>query len=93
MDEDHRLNNLTLNVDKGPLECIEIDFIQKCKVPKSHFDGKEGYYLIHRKNSRNEWSTHYESFGVKVTFSGSGNSGTISKFSLGLFALLYLLVL
>ena len=93
MDEDHRLNNLTLNVDKGPLECIEIDFIQKCKVPKSHFDGKEGYYLIHRKNSRNEWSTHYESFGVKVTFSGSGNSGTFSKFSLGLFALLYLLVL
>ena len=93
MGEEHRMKNTTLNADKGPLECVETDFTQKCKVPKSHFDGKEGYYLIHRKNSRNEWSTHYESFGVKVTFSGSGNSGTFSKFSLGLFALLYLLVL
>ena len=93
LDEDHRMKNMTLNVEKGPLECVEIDFIQKCKIPKTHFDGKEGYYLIHHKNYKNEWSTNYESFGVKVTFSGSGNSGRFIKFSLGLFALLYLLIL
>ena len=89
------MRRITLNPDKGNLECTDYNNIKKCKVPKSHFDGKKGgLYFINHFNNVNKYSANYETFGIKVILPGdSTGSGRISKFSLGLFALLCFLAL
>ena len=90
-----RMRGITLNPEKGNLECVDLNNIKKCKVPKSHFDGKKGgLYFINHFNNVNKYSANYETFGIKVILPGdSTGSGRISKFSLGLFALLCFLAL
>ena len=90
--------NISLNVDKGDLECEDLIEFKKCKVPKNHFDGKKGgYYLIHHLDSNNKYVANFETFGVKVILPGDNvdpeNSGRINKYSLCLLVLICFLVL
>jgi len=90
------IKNIRLNPDGEDLKCDNIGNYKKCTVPKSHFkDKKTGYYLFHHDNNIGGYTTNYETFGVNVILPGdnSGNSGEISKYSFGLFALLYVLIL
>ena len=92
MEHVDRMKGITLNPDKGNLECVDLTSIKKCKVPKSHFDGKKGgCYFINHINNVGEHSKNYETFGIKVIL--PGDSGRFNKFSFGLFALLCFLVL
>ena len=93
-----KIGNISLNTDKGALECEDLISIKKCKVPKSHFDGKkEEYYFIHHLDSNNKYVTNYETFGVKVVLPKDNdkpeNSGRIGKYSFGLLAFACLLIL
>ena len=98
------LNNIRFNIDGEDLECRnipwEIGQIKNCTITREHFKNKEsGYYLIHYKNSLNKYVILYEYFGLNVILpppippsEDPGNSGKMVKYSVGLLALLYLLV-
>ena len=93
-----RISSVTFNEDKDPLACENIYNIKKCKVPKSHFEGKtERYFLLNHYDNWYNYTANYEAFGIKVILPGDninpGNSGKISKYSLGFVALLFLLAL
>ena len=67
-----------------------------CTVPKSYFkEEKNKYYLFHHQVNEGNNTVNYEAFGVKVIFEKENpvNSGKISKYSFGLFALICFLVL
>ena len=88
---------VTLN-EEDFLSCENINNIKKCKVPKSHFEGKkERYFLINHYDNWHNFTANYEAFGIKVVLPGDninpGNSGEITKYSLGLFALLLFMAL
>lgn len=98
LNDEGSFENISLNVEKGDLECEDLIKSKKCKVPKSHFDGKKGgFYFIHHLDSNNKYVANYETFGVKVVLPGDNvdpeNSGKIGKYSLELFALLCFLVI
>ena len=82
---------IKLNPDGDDLNCINIEYSQKCTVLKSHFAGKSnGYYYIHHKNNANEYTVDYDTFGFKVFLTsgrGSNSSIIINKYSLLLIAL------
>ena len=95
---------IKLNPDGDDLNCINIEYSQKCTVPKSHFAGKSnGYYYIHHKNNANEYTVDYDTFGFKVILTSGGGGGDgdggsnssiiINKHSLLLIALSGLLLL
>ena len=93
-----RISLVTFNEDKEPLACENINNIKKCKVPKSHFEGKtERYFLLNHYDNWYNFTANYEAFGIKVILPGDninpGNSGKINKYSLGFVALLFLLAL
>ena len=89
------LNNITLIENGKDLECKEGKDLRICTVPKSYFkDQKNGYYYLQHKGKEGDNTINfinYETFGVNVE--NLGNSGEISKYSIGLFALIFLLVL
>ena len=76
MENPKSLTGLTFNENKGDLSCEIIGTrVQKCTVPKSHFEGKEtGYYFLKHSNHLNSKSTCYESFPVKVILDGPDSS-------------------
>ena len=82
------LSGLTFNENREDLSCQIIGkFIQKCTVPKSHFDGKKnGYYFLKHRNHLGSKSTSYEVPPVKVILNGS-------KFNKASFNLVYSLLL
>lgn len=86
------LSNIRLNVDADDLNCRERKEVRICSVPKSHFKNKKnGNYLIYYKIKENKYIASYESLGVDVILPSS--SGKNINYSLGLFALSYLLIL
>ena len=61
--------NIVLNLDAGNLTCYELrNATQRCVVPKSHFEGKEGgYYLINYfNNDINELKISYQLSPIQV---------------------------
>ena len=92
-----RISFVTLN-EEDILSCENINNIKKCKVPKRHFEGKkERYFFLNHYDNWYNFTANYEAFGIKVVLPGDninpGNSGEITKYSLGLFALLLILAL
>ena len=100
-----RIGGIRLNVDKNDLVCQDIVNIKKCKVPKSHFEGKqEGYYPIRHINNNRVYAIDFEALGVQVkltdspptpepTDPGTGGFGKFIQYSFGLLALLNVLIL
>lgn len=98
------INSIRFNIDGEDLECTnipwEIGTIKNCTITREHFNNKEsGYYLIHYKNSLNKYVILYESFGLNAILpppippsENPGSSGKMLEYSVGLLALLYLLV-
>ena len=67
-------------------------------MPKRHFEGKkERYFFLNHYDNWYNFTANYEAFGIKVVLPGDninpGNSGEITKYSLGLFALLLFMAL
>ena len=64
----YRELNIILNSDSDILTCYNIDTsIQKCIVPKSHFDGKEsGYYPLLHLNYLNNQTIAYQLSPIQV---------------------------
>ena len=97
------IRGIRLNVDKNDLECQDIVNIKKCKVPKSHFEGKTGgYYPIRHINNNNVYAIDFETLGIQVKLGdsptpgptpGPGGSGKFNQYSFGLLALLSVLIL
>lgn len=67
------VKGLTFNKNATDLECIDSGKIKKCKVPKSHFEGKSGYYFIMHSNHLNGKSFSYEVRPIKVILEGTNN--------------------
>ena len=65
---------LTYNKNSPDLKCERSGKIQKCIVPKSHFEGKSGYYFIMHENHLNGKSFSYEGQPIKVILNGSNNT-------------------
>ena len=88
------LNNITIIENGKDLECRGGEDLKICTVPKSYFkDKNNGYYYLQHKGKEGDNTINfinYETFGVNVNVE---NLGEISKYSLGLFALIFLLVL
>ena len=89
------LNNIALIENGKDLECRGGEDLKICTVPKSYFkDKNNGYYYLQHKGKEGDNTINfinYETFGVNVE--NLGNSGEISNYSIGLFALIFLLVL
>ena len=75
-----------MNVDKNDLECQDIVNIKKCKVPKSHFEGKTGgYYPIRHINNNNVYAIDFETFGdmvkmnINIDFNSEDRNYSIGK--------------
>ena len=61
------VNGITFNENKPDLSCeIMLNEFKRCYVPKSHFEGKEGYYFTKHTNHLGNKSTNYEAPPVKV---------------------------
>ena len=62
------LTGITLNEDAEDLICEDLDReIKRCKVPKSHFNGKEsGYYFTKHTNHLDGKSISYEAPPIKI---------------------------
>lgn len=67
------VKGLTFNKNSTDLECTDSGKIKKCKVPKSHFQGKSGYYFIMHSNHLNGKSFSYEVPPIKVILEGTNN--------------------
>ena len=66
-----KINNIRLNPDGEDLVCYRVNDCQKCKVPKTHFNGtKGGYYYIYHKDNVGKYATNYEAFGFTVILPG-----------------------
>jgi len=62
------LTGITFNEEAEDLICETFDYvIKRCKVPKSHFNGKKsGYYFTKHSNHLNGKSTSYEAPPIKI---------------------------
>ena len=89
------LNNISLIENGKDLECKDGKDLKICTVPKSYFkDKNKVYYYLQHKGKVGDSTINfinYETFGVKLE--NPSNSGEISKYSLVLFALIFLFVL
>jgi len=86
---------ISLNLEKGSLSCVDNDYFKMCNVPKSHFDGKKsGNYYFYYKNKVGEMEKMYELFPAKVIIpddKDDKNSCEINKISIMLIALIIIL--
>jgi hypothetical protein len=86
---------ISLNLEKSSLSCVDNDFFKTCNVPKSHFDGKKsGNYYFYYKNKVGEMEKMYELFPAKVILpddKDNQNSCGRNKISTILMALIIIL--
>jgi len=86
---------ISLNLEKGCLSCVDEDYFKICNVPKNHFDGKKsGNYYFYYKNKVGEMEKMYELFPAKVILpddKDNQNSCGRNKISTILMALIIIL--
>ena len=69
--EGKKIKKIRLNPDGEDLVCDKVNDCQKCKVPRTHFNGKNGgYYYIHHKDNEGKYATNFEAFGFTVILPG-----------------------
>lgn len=94
--ESNKIISFTLNNESSDLECENIEFIKKCIVPKTHFNGKgSGYYFTYYKlDSSNEYIKDYLNHPFKVILpeSNSSNSSNSSN-NAGLIILIIIIII
>ena len=89
------IDEISLNLEKGSLSCVDENYFKRCNVPKNHFEGKKsGNYYFYYKNKVGEMEKMYELFPAKVILTDDGddkNSCEINKISMVLIALIIIL--
>ena len=70
---------LTFNKNASDLECVINGKIKTCIVPKSHFEGKSGYYFTMHQNHFKGKSISYEVPPIKVILSNSNISNNTNN--------------
>ena len=86
------VDEISLNLEKGSLACVDNSYFKRCNVTKSHFDGKKnGNYYFYYKNKVGEMEKMYEIFPAKVILTDDKNSCGKNKISMILIALIILL--
>ena len=66
-----KIKKIRLNPDGEDLVCGRVNDCQKCTVPRTHFNGKNGgYYYIHHKDNEGKYATNFEAFGFTVILPG-----------------------
>ena len=66
---------IKINPDSNALDCYNENFVKKCLVPKSHFEGKNSsYYYIMHSNSFDDWIVSYELSPIKIILPENGKN-------------------